>query len=149
MQTEQTQSAQVDMELSMSHAAVLDVLKAVPEVVDLTADEPVAEGDLPAAGVPPILLAEMRGCVKSINDVLGPKCFKSDWRVKWDKRAATSKNSVAKSKGCAWAHTGSMARKGLGDKKRVLVEAAKADPNWKIGNKFPRQKGAAMTDFAM
>ena len=145
MQVEQTQSEQVFAELSKSHAEVLLDLEGAKDlkasaVIDLTSEEP--------SEVPPILLAEMRGAVKSINDVLGPQHFKSDWRVKWEKKSGALKESTAKAKAKAWKNKGRQQHADAA-KKRIIVEAAKADPNWKIGNKFPRQKGAAMTDFAM
>jgi len=134
-----TQEYDVEQELSKSHAQVLEDLESGRrEVVDLTTEEVPPE-------VPPILLAEMRGLVKSINDVLGPKHFKSDWKLKWEKKCERKPRVY---------DSGNKSNTSHQWKKRVAedvqkVPATKANANWKIGNKFPRQKGAPMTDFAM
>lgn len=162
-----SQSQQVDFELSRSHAEVLEVLgsgpesspgspgsspESGPEIVDLTKDAidsmalQIAQVD---AGLPVGVMAQMKGVVRSINDVLGPKHFASDWRLKWEKKCAAVKKYAGVQKASGSNRGGGPAYHREVNKKRVFVEAAKADPNWKIGNKFPRQKGAAMTDFAM
>lgn len=144
MQAEQTQT-QVDLELSMSHAEVLEVLKSCPEVVDLTTDAATIQPgetdveQVDMADVPQILLAEMRGVVKSINDVLGPTHFKSDWRVKWEKKEARSKKAAATMKfGGTNVNGSSSQRINNASKKRMFEQAIKGETRF---SQNPRKKG--------
>ena len=53
-----------------------------------------------ALKLPQPLKRKIQDCVKSINEVLGPQCFKSDWRLKWEnkRRRVAHKNSERKFK---------------------------------------------------
>ena len=148
-----TQSEQVAEELSMSHSEVLAVLKSeksVPDIVELSEDGPTPEEVKMATdeiGCPGPLKQKLQSVVRSINEVLGPKHFKSDWHLKWEKKCTgTNKNNRApqgKRSDGKRAH-------GPDTNSGQVVHASKGyDPDWKIGSKFKRQKGASMTDFAM
>jgi hypothetical protein len=80
---------------------------------------------------------------RCLNEVLKPQMFKSDWRVKFEKKAIASAKLNLKFK------TGEVKRDRDQWKNAARVPQVKTESSQKIGNKYKRQRGAAMTDYAM
>jgi hypothetical protein len=102
-----TQEYDVDQELSMSHGEAFlslsqfdeipnkvaeEVLNSQPDEFDIEGlcreleERPLKDETQDADWLPDAIKESMQTCVRSINEVLGPKHFRSSWRLKWEKK---------------------------------------------------------------
>ena len=118
----------------------------VPNVVDLTTEDP---ADQSVAQIESSALRKIHVAVRLLSEVLQPQVFKSDWRVKFEKKAIYKKVSAKKQQygGVNAASHGSQGiRNAIKAEHRPIAKNAK---DWKVGGFVKREKNAAMTDFAM
>jgi hypothetical protein len=110
------------------------------------------ERQIDEAGVRKLFIA-----ARCLNEVLKPQMFKSDWRFKMEKKAFSQRKTaekmdfggVNKSKKSSQ-HIRNEIKKEVAERGvKDSYYANKRASDWKIGNKYKRQRGASMTDNAM
>lgn len=142
---DQIKDEAVEDQAVLAEAKELGLLPmAISDIVDLTKEDP---ADQSVQQIEQSALRKIHVAVRLLSEVLQPQIFKSDWRVKFEKKRATKKNNTAKYQygGSKSAHH-EMQQIRNENKKRVLDAQNK---DWKVGGFVKREKNAAMTDNAM
>lgn len=146
---DQIKSEAVEDAAVLAEAKELGVLPmVVPHIVDLTTEDP---PDQSVSQIEQSALRKIHVAVRLLSEVLQPQVFKSDWRVKFEKKAVAKSKQTAK---CSFANGQSVKssrhyHKGAAIVKRELEAQDKDRKDWKVGGFVKRQKNAAMSDRAM
>ena len=135
---DQIKSEAVADEAVLAEAKELGVLPmVVPNIVDLTTED---STDQSVAQIEQSALRKIHVAVRLLSEVLQPQVFKSDWRVKFEKKAAYK------------AKPNPISQLNSGRRNRVNAQKREAEDrpkDWKVGGFVKRQKNAAMSDYAM
>ena len=138
----------VESEAVLAEAKELGVLPmVVPNVVDLTTEDP---ADQSVAQIEQSALRKIHVAVRLLSEVLQPQVFKSDWRVKFEKKTA-AKSAINRKMNFGGVDAAKHDRQQHNNAAKAQYRPkAKVDSkDWKVGGFVKRQKNAAMTDHAM
>jgi len=138
---------------AVEDAAVLAEAKELGVLPMAVSDIAIVETEDPAdQSVPQIeqsALRKIHVAVRLLSEVLQPQVFKSDWRVKFEKKTAykakcNKQLSFGGDLKSRCHHRNEIKAKAFKDSR-----AEKRPEDWKVGGFVKRQKNAAMSDHAM